>query len=169
MILTWVGLLHFHRKPSQGEVPPQSSWLLVSLLMDTGYRLGVTNSLSASRFSQLSPGFRSQILSHSHSSSPPPDFHIYFLVCMDSKSEHYEGLPSPDVIQSKKSRNWFLIFLRCCISSHLWEHTASIISHLITLSRNGYRTAAVSASRGLTCTLKSNWRLYLMYLFKIWK
>lgn len=69
----------------------------------------------------------------------------------------------------KKSRNWFLIFVRCCISPHLWEDTASIISHLITLSKNGYRTAAVSASRGLTCTSKSNWRLYLMYLFKIWK
>lgn len=144
-----------------------------------GYRMELLIHSPNKDFLSLSWDSNLQILSHSprlcsppHPTSCPslPLLHIYFLVCMDSQSEHYEGLPFPDVIQSKKkSRNWFLIFVRCCISPHLWEDTASIISHLITLSKNGYRTAAVSASRGLTCTLKSNWRLYLMYLFKIWK
>lgn len=134
-----------------------------------GYRMELLIHSPHLDFLSLSWDSNLQILSHSHCLFFLSLFHIYFLVCMDYQSEHYEGLPSPHVIQSKKSRNWFLIFLRCCISPHLWEHTASIISHLITRSKNGYRTAAVSASRGLTCTLKSNWRLYLMYLFKIWK
>lgn len=59
-------------------------------------------------FLSLSWDSNLQILSHSHClfffllSLPPSLFHIYFLVCMDSQSEHYEGLPFPDVIQSKK-------------------------------------------------------------------
>lgn len=91
---------------------------------------GVTNSLSPLRFSLLVLGFKSLnplslwlsfFLSH-----------IYSPVCVVAQSEHYEGLLSPDVIQWKKSRNWFLIFVRCCVSPHLWEHTGSIITHLIT-------------------------------------
>lgn len=86
-----------------------------------------------------------------------------------SLSERYEGLPSPRCNPIKKSRNWFLILVRCCISPHLWEHTASIISHLITPRKNGYRAAVVSDARGQTCKLKSNLSVYLMYLLKIWK
>lgn len=33
-----------------------------------------------------------------------PLFGIYFLVCIDFQIEHYEGLPSPDVIQSNKKQ-----------------------------------------------------------------
>lgn len=116
---------------------------------------------SPHRFSQLVLGFKSPNPLPLSLSFSPPLFHIYFLVCMKWALWRIT-LPRCNPI--KKSRNWFLIFVRCCISPHLWEHTASIISHLITLSKNGYRTAAVSASRGLTCTLKSNWRLYL-YVF----
>lgn len=132
-----------------------------------GMEAGVTDSLSCLDFLSLLWDSNLQILFHKDSNPPTP---VY-------TASLSEGLPILNVIQSrekkkkkkKESRNWFLIFLRCCISPHLWEHTASIISHLITLSKNGHRTAVVSASRGLTCTLKSNWRLYLMYLFKIWE
>lgn len=139
--------------------------LAPGLLIDHGWGTwgGVTNSLSPQIFSACL-GIQISKSSPTLTVSPStPPFSSTFTF-WSAWSEHYEGLPSPDVIQSKKSRNWFLIFVRCRISPHLWEHTASIISHLITLSKNGYRTAAVSASRGLTCTLKSNWRLYL-YVF----
>lgn len=126
-----------------------SPWLL---------REGVTNFLSWVRLGIPSP-------KSSHTLPLP-----YLLSSLHaSLSERYEGLPSPRCNPIKKSRNWFLILVRCCISPHLWEHTASIISHLITPRKNGYRAAVVSDARGQTCKLKSNLSVYLMYLLKIWK
>lgn len=74
--------------------------------------------LARGRLSSKSPRDKRELLIHSpclHISQsgvsnlqilsslfPTSLFRIYFRVCTDSQSEHYEGLPSPDVIQSKK-------------------------------------------------------------------
>lgn len=88
---------------------------------------------------------------------------------MDFQNKHYEGLPYPYVIQSKKKQELISYLCKMLHFPLISEKTGSTISHLITPSKNGQRTAAVSDSRGLTWMLdvEANWRLYLMYLFKI--
>lgn len=145
---------HYTRLPAKlflrGNIFTPALLQGTSSAITEGIEDGVTNSLSPPRFSQLVSGLKSP-------NPLPLSLSLFFLFLPFSsaftfwsawtpRERHYEGLPPPDVIQSKKKKKAgtdSLSFVRCCISPHLWEDTAGIIGHLITLSKNGYRTAAV--------------------------